>query len=1592
MHAVLYSPESGLQISSSSQSRSSGQLSSTPEEQRRGRSKRLSTPERPIAKAIGDVVFGRKSAITVSPFVGRRTESGKPMVRSRISSRGKGQSSSAVPVLHHISSSGVHHKGQRGYDSIEPHDDGMGRPSEALDPQRSRSRSPDQPLVYDMAANDTDRNGPSTSAIMDAPSTPNRSVGGRPPTPPSSRTRAEGAGSSSSSSMAPVVLSNMMEQSRQMMNDEVQSELLEQRRITAELQQENIKLMGAATASYHGLYNEGRTVIAEASEHAANEKRRLEAYANQMYEAEMTRARDAEMSEAARARQAVVEANVERNRERDVLMQELHTMKEAMKHVEHLQSSEAASLSQRLSRAETEKSELRIQRSQVSSIVSLNEAQRLQLGEQASQFEKMFSEQRQMFSDELGKRAALIEQQARDAIEKERLSILKEKEEMSAMRLLQERTAEEVRVARIRDDEERGREVMRLVKERETSEMQIQRERAERLALEKRLKLQEDVAAASFRTPFTSPMGGLGPNMSSTGAYTGSGLDERAPWVASTTTTRTRTQLGTPLFGMSHGGVSVNPATGFVNIPPYPLRSSGGGPPDDDPSRDPGRGNDDYMPPGQKEKEKKKKPENPPPYAPDPMFGSASGFIPPEYSGFSNDRIPSSSSSSNRQTPFSPWGVYQLPRDGDDSWYMPGGGGGPPDPPPPQGGGGNGDDDDEDAREDEDGRLVGLLRKVLLREADGTKGKAKETEIVIKVAPSPGNYDTWNAEVLDIVVAASGIGDAIVPWVRKSHRDGVTFEDLADPEGRRGFDMKLAAALKSSVKTNLELSRAINDTSQKMLSVGDEMLKGRQILHMIHRWFATSSVMKSFTDINILSQVSLKGNYLSDFLHRWDKVLIRIDTKPNDLQLRSMFHRQVEPCQVLSQEMNSYKHMLDSDPRKCYRWLRDIVEKEIFLHRQKINNAHIVERIVGPSTKSTHNALPATTGGRKNELSISYEILATPSANMSDADGRHKSDHQRRKESRTKRNDKTKGKGGRGQSRGRQNERKGGGRGHGYHGSRSKSGSQGSQSSHKSGGSQSGSRSGSHSSYRSSSNNSQKSSSSTRNAAIKQGICIPFLEGKCTRGDKCKYKHQALVQAAASYAKTQTKSTSNVPCQYWMMNGCTKGSECPFKHFPELEGSLKKQVANAVAAEALVKGRGPTGGGRGSRHRHRSNSAGSHKGSSKSKKHDRAVAVAEIMDEYDATVATVVTYGYVDDEEFDFTRRDYEPSKYNAMVVTRSAESPRDPPHLVEASDSEGAESDGSVHSGIADSIGSISDHDQDGVAAIAARPYGRLKARFVCAGRPRKQTSWGIIEVEEFNVDDKSVDAWRSVTRRQRKPGYRHDDSRRRLAGTDYSAREAAKRLSIRVGTFVTSNPRRLFTMRERNRLQSLKAIQHTVPAARKMVKAARLMSDGYPEQFIADTGAGVNLMSKDELDSRAKRRVEKLKTPLRLNTANGVIAADEVLPMELPVMDDTLDFVLLENTPAVVSVGERCVTKGYGFYWPPYGDPFFVCPGTDGNTRRVVPLKTSRHVPMIVNGAVARRVPKGWIRRRLRVAVEGDSQDSSGSDIPPEDSDGEH
>jgi hypothetical protein len=44
---------------------------------------------------------------------------------------------------------------------------------------------------------------------------------------------------------------------------------------------------------------------------------------------------------------------------------------------------------------------------------------------------------------------------------------------------------------------------------------------------------------------------------------------------------------------------------------------------------------------------------------------------------------------------------------------------------------------------------------------------------------------------------------------------------------------------------------------------------------------------------------------------------------------------------------------------------------------------------------------------------------------------------------------------------------------------------------------------------------------------------------------------------------------------------------------------------------------------------------------------------------------------------------------------------------------------------------------------------------------------------------------------------------------------------------------------------------------------------------------------------------------------------------------MDEMTDIMCLSHTPSVPSVGERCMTMGYAFFWPPYSEhPFFVEP----------------------------------------------------------------
>ena len=62
---------------------------------------------------------------------------------------------------------------------------------------------------------------------------------------------------------------------------------------------------------------------------------------------------------------------------------------------------------------------------------------------------------------------------------------------------------------------------------------------------------------------------------------------------------------------------------------------------------------------------------------------------------------------------------------------------------------------------------------------------------------------------------------------------------------------------------------------------------------------------------------------------------------------------------------------------------------------------------------------------------------------------------------------------------------------------------------------------------------------------------------------------------------------------------------------------------------------------------------------------------------------------------------------------------------------------------------------------------------------------------------------------------------------------------------------------------------------------------------------------------------------------TANGEFECDDVVDVQIGPFDVVATPFVLDNNADLLTVGYRCVEKGYGFYRNPYSlDPTVVCP----------------------------------------------------------------
>jgi hypothetical protein len=132
------------------------------------------------------------------------------------------------------------------------------------------------------------------------------------------------------------------------------------------------------------------------------------------------------------------------------------------------------------------------------------------------------------------------------------------------------------------------------------------------------------------------------------------------------------------------------------------------------------------------------------------------------------------------------------------------------------------------------------------------------------------------------------------------------------------------------------------------------------------------------------------------------------------------------------------------------------------------------------------------------------------------------------------------------------------------------------------------------------------------------------------------------------------------------------------------------------------------------------------------------------------------------------------------------------------------------------------------------------------------------------------------------------------------------------------------------------------------QMNRSAKAQHDFGIRRWLADTGCGHDLVQSSLALSRIGEAFIRLRAPKYLNAANGPTSIRQEMTMCIPQSDEMAEMLCCENTPSVISIGERCLEMGCAFYWPPYSEnPSFVKPD---DTHVVVTVENN--IPYLTGG----------------------------------------
>ena len=111
---------------------------------------------------------------------------------------------------------------------------------------------------------------------------------------------------------------------------------------------------------------------------------------------------------------------------------------------------------------------------------------------------------------------------------------------------------------------------------------------------------------------------------------------------------------------------------------------------------------------------------------------------------------------------------------------------------------------------------------------------------------------------------------------------------------------------------------------------------------------------------------------------------------------------------------------------------------------------------------------------------------------------------------------------------------------------------------------------------------------------------------------------------------------------------------------------------------------------------------------------------------------------------------------------------------------------------------------------------------------------------------------------------------------------------------------------------------------------------------EFVVDSGASTHMISKKDLNSAEMDTLTTSRSPWTVTTANGEVQRHEEATVYVKELGIFLTMKVLEDTPAVLSLGKLCDENGYSYEWINGQKPDVIKNGIriQSNTENFVPI----------------------------------------------------